>query len=374
MKFLSSKRLRPFDYTFLAVVLILLSFGCIILYSASAILADRNFGDPLFYLKRQLVWLFLGLACMSAAARMNYNRIREWVWPLLLLTLISLVAVLFSAPIAGAKRWIRIGSFGIQPAEFAKLAVLIFLADYLDRKRSKVASIVQGLVVPGSIAGLILLLIGLEPDLGTPLLIFIVGAMLLFIGGTRIKHIAGTLGCALPILIFELLRLSYRRERLFNFLHPFKDAQGTGYQLVQSLMAVGSGGWFGKGLGGSKLKLMYLPAPHTDFIFPVLCEELGLLGAMTLLTLFATLLIRGIRIARNAPDLFGSLLAAGLTFIICLQAFFNIAMSVGLLPTKGVPLPFFSYGGSSMLTTLIAAGILLNISRYSTERRVGRNG
>ena len=368
----SHRRLRPIDVPFLALVLILLNFGCVMLYSASAILADQNFGDPFFYLKRQLVWSALGIVGLTVAARINYNRIREWVWPLLLITLISLIAVLFSAPVAGAKRWIRLGSIGIQPAEFAKLTVLLFLADYLDRKRSKVASIVQGLIVPGVIVGMVLLLIGLEPDIGTPILIFSVGTMLLFIGGTKIKHLATTMCCAAPVFLFEILRVPYRRDRLFNFLNPFQDAQGTGYQLVQSFLAVGSGGWLGKGLGASKLKLMYLPAPHTDFIFPVLCEELGLIGAMALLALFAAFLLRGMRIAKYAPNLFGTILASGLTMMIVLQAFFNIGMSLGLLPTKGVPLPFFSYGGSSMLTTLIACGFLLNISRYSTEKSAGR--
>lgn len=363
-----TRRQRPFDYAFLAIALLLLHFGCVMLYSASAILADRDHSDPLFFLKRQLVWAVFGLLLMTAASRFNYNRLREWVWPIVLLTVTMLAAVLFSDPIAGAKRWIRLGSFGLQPAEFAKLTVVLFLADYLDRKRSKMSSILSGIFIPGLIIGLILVLIALEPDIGTPVLIFAVGSMVLFIGGTRLKHLAGTLCCAVPVLLFELLRLPYRRDRLLNFLHPFSDAQGTGYQLVQSLLAVGSGGWFGKGLGASKLKLMYLPKPHTDFIFPVVCEELGLLGATMVVGLFALLLIRGIRIAKYAPNLFGTILAAGLTFMICLQALFNISMSIGLLPTKGVPLPFFSYGGSSLLTTLIAIGILLNISRYSTEK------
>ncbi len=363
-----ARRLRPFDYTFLAIALVLLHFGCVMLYSASAILADQNHGDPLFVLKRQLIWAVLGLVLMTVASRFNYNRLREWVWPIVLLTVTMLAAVLFSDPISGAKRWIRLGSFGFQPAEFAKLTIVLFLADYLDRKRSKMSSIVQGLLVPGLIIGFFLVLIALEPDIGTPILIFAVGSMVLFIGGARAKHLAGTLCCAVPVLLFELLRLPYRRERLFSFLDPFSDAQGTGYQLVQSLLAVGSGGWFGKGLGASELKLLYLPNPHTDFIFPVICEELGLLGATAVLVLFALLLVRGIRIAKNAPNLFGTILATGLTLMIALQASFNISMSIGLLPTKGVPLPFFSYGGSSLLTTLIAVGILLNISRYSTEK------
>ncbi|MFH1723351.1 MAG: putative lipid II flippase FtsW [Elusimicrobiota bacterium] len=362
-----SRRAKIPDYNLLALSLVLLCFGWIMLFSASAILADQQFGDALYYVKRQAVWTILGLAGMAVFTRLHYNRLREWVWPLLALTLVVLVGVLFCPPVAGVRRWIRIGPLGFQPAEFAKLTTIVFLADYLDRKRSKMSNPMQGIVVPWSVVGLLFLLIGLEPDLGTPVLLFMVGVLLLFIGGTRMRHLAWAFVAAVPVLIFELLRKPYRRQRLFSFLDPFGDATGSGYQLVQSLLAVGSGGWLGVGLGASKLKLLYLPTPHTDFIFPVICEELGFLGALAVIGIFTAFLLRGIRVARNAPDLFGTLLACGLTFLICLQAFFNIAMSIGLLPTKGLPLPFFSYGGSSMLVTLAAVGILLNISRHSTE-------
>lgn len=363
------KRRAPFDVTLLSIAVILTVLGLMTLYSSSAILADRELGDPFFYLKRQAAWAAAGFLSLAFLSRLNVNRLREWVWPLMLITITVLAAVLFSAPVAGAKRWIRFAGLGFQPAEFAKLSMVLFTADYLDRKRSKLSTLMQGMIVPWAVIGLILVLIGLEPDLGTPALLFVVGMLLLFIGGTRPAHLAGMLACAVPALIFEIMRLPYRRERLMNFLQPFSDAQGVGYQLSQSLMAVGSGGWFGKGLGASRLKLMHLPKPHTDFIFPVLCEELGMLGATLVLGLFAALLLRGVRIARRAPDLYGTLLATGLTLIITLQAFFNIAMSIGLLPTKGLPLPFFSYGGSSMLVTLSAVGMLLNISRQPTAKR-----
>jgi len=363
MKPLSRRKAAP-DYFLLGLSLILLVFGWVMLYSASAIMADKQYADPLFYLKRQGLFSLAGLGLMALFSRIPYGRLREWVWPLLALTLMVLVAVLFTSPIAGVKRWIRIGPFGLQPAEFAKLTMVLFLADYLDRKRSKVSNFTQGMIVPWAVVGLLLGLISLQPDLGTPALLFGVGLLVLFVGGTRFHHLAVVGLAAMPVLLYELLRLPYRRARLMTFLHPFNDAGGTGYQLVQSLLAVGAGGWAGQGLGASKIKLMYLPAPHTDFIFPVLCEELGLLGAVAVLCLFTALLLRGIRIARGAPDLFGMLLASGLTFLICLQAFFNIAMSIGLMPTKGLPLPFFSYGGSSLLVTLAAMGILLNISRH----------
>lgn len=225
------------------------------------------------------------------------------------------------------------------------------------------------MIVPWGVVGAVLALIALEPDLGTPLLIAATAFLMLFLGGARPRHLGAAALAALPLLAYEMLKYPYRRQRLAQFLHPFQDAQGAGYQLSQSLMAVGSGGWLGRGLGESQLKLLYLPAPHTDFIFPVIAEELGLAGGLALLALFGWLLVRGMRIARNAPNLFGTLLAAGLTALLVLQAFFNVAMSIGLLPTKGVPLPFFSYGGSSMVVTLAAVGLLLSVSRR--RRRPG---
>jgi cell division protein FtsW len=302
---------------------------------------------------------------MTFLSRFNYNRFSEWMGPILLITLLGLGAALLSSPIAGVRRWVHLGPLSLQPAEFAKLTAVVFLAYYLDRKRSKAASPFWGLAVPASVVGILLFLIAREPDLGTPVLIFSVTLLVLFIGGGRLQYILGAIALALPLATYELIKYPYRRARLLNFLTPFDDPRGTGYQLAQSILAVGSGGWFGKGLGASKLKLLYLPTPHTDFIFPVICEELGLAGALGLLGLFAVLLVRGIRIARWAPNLFGTLLAAGITFTICLQAFFNIGMSIGLLPTKGIPLPFVSFGGSSLLATLIGIGILLNISRQS---------
>lgn len=359
------RRDAQIDYPLLALVLTLLAFGLVMLGSASAIWAEQQTGDPLHFLKKQMLWAVLGLGAMSALSRLDYKRLGEWSWVAVAVSAIGLVAVLFSPPVAGVRRWIRLGPLGLQPAEFAKLAMVLFLADYLDRKRSKVGSLLQGAAIPWAVTGLLLGLISLEPDLGTPSLMFGVAVLMLFIGGARMRFVAGAVACAVPALAYELARLPYRRRRLLSFLEPWNDAQGTGYQLVQSLLAVGSGGLFGKGLGRSELKLMHLPTPHTDFIFPVVCEELGLIGALLLLGLFAALLARGLRIARGAPTLFGTLLAAGVTLLIGLQAVFNIAMSIGLLPTKGVPLPFFSFGGSSLLVTLMSCGILLSVSRQA---------
>ena len=265
-------------------------------------------------------------------------------------------------------RWIRLGPLSVQPAEFAKLTAVLFLASYFDGKRSKAGSLVRGLLMPALVVGVLLVLIAREPDLGTPILIFSVTLLLLFIGGGRVGHILGAAACAVPVVVYELLRFPYRRARLLSFLSPFENVRGAGYQLAQSILAVGSGGWLGKGFGASQLKLLYLPTPHTDFIFPVICEEMGLLGALALLAMFAVILARGARIARAAPNLFGTMLAAGITFTLCLQAFLNAGMSIGILPTKGIPLPFISFGGSSLLATLTGIGILLNISRQSTRK------
>ncbi len=359
------RRRHDMDYPLLAAAVSLVAFGIVMIYSASAIWAEQNLGSSLYFFKKQIIWAAVSLGAMTLASRFNYNRYREYVLPIFAMTVAALAAALFCAPIAGVRRWIRIGPIGLQPAEFAKLTAVLFLAYYLDRKRSKLSSWKHGLVVPLGVVSVLLLLIKKEPDLGTPSLMFAVALLMIFVGGGRATYALGAVAAGAPVVLYEILKVPYRRARLLSFLRPFDDARGAGYQLAQSILAVGSGGWFGKGFGASKLKLMYLPTPHTDFIFPVICEELGLLGALCLLSLFALLLVRGVRIARKAPNLFGTLLAAGITFTICLQAFFNVGMSIGVLPTKGIPLPFISFGGSSLLTTLIGVGVLLNISRQS---------
>ena len=363
------RRRAPVDYALLGAALGLLSLGVVMVYSASAIAAEKTFGSSLYFFKRQLVWALVSLFAMGAVSRVDYNRLREWVLPIYAGVAVALVAALFFPPVAGARRWIRLGPVGLQPAEFAKLASILFLSVYLDRKHSKLGTLVHGILLPLAVVGVLLLLIGMEPDLGTPALMFTTAILMLFVAGSPVKWIAASLAAAAPVVAFELWRKPYRRARLLSFLSPFENIKGAGYQLSQSILAVGSGGWFGKGFGASKLKLLYLPTPHTDFIFPVVCEELGLAGAAAVLALFATILVRGVRIARAAPNLFGTLLAGGIAISITLQAFFNVAMAIGLLPTKGIPLPFFSYGGSGLLSTMIGVGVLLNISRQATAEK-----
>jgi len=363
----SPRRRAPFDFVLLAAALTLTVLGVVMVYSASVISAEQTMGKPLYFFERQLVWAVVALFAMGWVSRLDYNRLREWLAPIYGVTAVLLLAALFFRPVAGARRWIHLGPIGLQPAEFAKLTSALFLASYLDRKHSKLGSPTHGLAIPLAVIGVLLALIGKEPDLGTPALMFGVAVLVLFVAGARVQWIGAALLAAVPIVIEELWRKPYRRARLMTFLSPFENIRGTGYQLAQAILAVGSGGWFGKGLGASQLKLMYLPKPYTDFIFPVICEELGLVGALVVLALFATVLARGIRVARQAPNLFGTLLACGITFTITLQAFFNVAMAIGLLPTKGIPLPFLSFGGSSLLSTLIGVGVLLSISRQARE-------
>ncbi|MBI4059928.1 MAG: putative lipid II flippase FtsW [Elusimicrobia bacterium] len=365
-----ARRRAPIDYALFGAAVALLVIGVVMVYSASAIYAEKNLGRPLHFFQRQFIWAVVSILAMGAMSRLDYNRLREYVAPLFAVTCLTLVAALFYPSVAGARRWIRLGPIGLQPAEFAKFTGVLFLAAYLDKKHSKLGSFLHGIAVPLAVVGVLLLLIGLEPDLGTPAQMFCVAVLLLFVAGTRWRSIAGALALAAPIVAVELWRKPYRRARLLSFLHPFENIKGAGYQLSQSILAVGSGGWTGKGVGASKLKLLYLPTPHTDFIFPVICEELGLVGAAAILALFATILVRGVRIARAAPNLFGTLLAAGISFTIVLQAFFNVAMSIGLVPTKGIPLPFISYGGSSLLATMLGVGVLLNISRQTRAEAV----
>ncbi|MCX5794355.1 MAG: putative lipid II flippase FtsW [Elusimicrobia bacterium] len=360
------RRKSPTDYALLALFLVLLVGGLIMVFSASALLAEKKFGAPWFFFKRQLLWAALGLAAMGYFSRLNYNRLKEWVWPVFFITAVTLAVVLAAPARENVHRWLPLGPFTLQPSEFAKYTAVLFLAYYLDRRHSQAASPVRGLVVPGVVVSVLLLLIAAEPDLGTPILIFCVTVLLLWLGGGRLLYLLGAGALAVPAVALEVFRHPYRLARIVHYLSSLRGGSDASYQLEQAVLAVGSGGWLGKGIGASQLKLGYLPTPHTDFIFPVVCEELGLVGALALLGIFAALLVRGLRVARAAPNLFGSLLAAGITLTICLQAFINACMSIGLLPTKGMPMPFISYGGSSLLVTMSAAGVLLNISRQSS--------
>jgi cell division protein FtsW len=367
---LRARDLKHIDFSLLFIVLSLMCLGLVSLFSASSVYAVNKGLDSLFYTKRQALWMFVGLGFTAFTAGLDLEKTRALIRPAVLLTIVLLAAVLFMHPIAHVKRWIPLGFIRLQPSEFAKLVLVLYFADFFDRKHSRITAGWGELSRPLCVMGLMLGLIALEPDLGTPVLMFGTALLLFFAAGVGPRRVFLILASALPVLAYELFfHHGYRLARLKTFLSPGTDIHGAGYQLSQSLLAVGSGGWIGKGLGASQLKLLYLPEPHTDFIFPVIAEEMGFIGSALIVLLFLALLIKGVRVARNAQSLYATMAALGLTVMIVLQAFFNMAMATGMIPTKGLPLPFFSYGGASNLATMIAVGIILNISAHRSPVR-----
>lgn len=364
-----NRSLKYMDYPVFFIVIALLMIGLVSLYSASALYAANKGLDTLFYAKKQALYILLGFGLMAAAAKVDLERVRQYIKPAVVITVLLLVVTLFMPTVAGTRRWIPLGVMKLQVSEFAKIVLILYLSHFFDRNASSINTDWKALARPMGVLVVMLGLIAAQPDLGTPALLFGVTCFMLFAAGLKLRYLLAPLGVGLLVLIEELARKPYRIARLKNFLSPWDDPTGTGYQLVQALLAVGSGGWFGAGLGASKLKLMYLPEPHTDFIFPVVAEELGLVGGIFITGLFAALLVKGARIARNAPTNYTSLAALGLTLVITLQAFFNISMAIGLIPTKGIPLPFFSYGGSSIWASMIMVGLLLNISAHRSGTR-----
>lgn len=333
-------------------------FGLIFTYSSSAF-------DSTSFFKRQLLFDAMGILAALFLSQ-TYDKLQKIKlfspMNLMYATWVLLVIVLFTRSQANVHRWIDFGFFKLQPSEIAKVTLVIYVADYLNNVSGKLAKNWKLLIKPMVVAGITLGLILAEKDIGTPTLMGAVFVFMLLVVGARLKHLAIPAIAISPLVIHQLFFVGYRRERIFSFLDPFATAGSSGYQLVQSFLAVGSGGWFGKGLGNSELKLEYLPAAHTDFIFSIMCEELGLLRVIVILGFFCWLLIRGISLARVAKTHFHSLVIFGLTITICMQAFFNMAMAIGLLPTKGIALPFFSYGGSSVIMTLVMMGIILNMA------------
>lgn len=360
---------RAPDFWLYVPIIILAGIGVVMVYSASSIVAADRYGDAAYFLKRQLIWVALGGAAMLLTQRIHYAAFRRFT-PFILLCAIAALGLVLHPGIGrvagGARRWLAFGGpFSFQPAEAAKLAVVLYLANFLANRGSELRDFRRGIVPPLLITGLIFGLILAQPDLGSAMLIGLVLIVLLFVSGARIAHLAGMFIVGIPGLVLAILGEEYRRRRLLAFLDPWKDPQGAGFHIIQSLLALGSGGIFGVGLGNSRQKFFYLPERHTDFIFSILGEELGLLGTAAVIVLFALFAYRGFRIARRAPDRFGSLLASGITTMIVIQAVLNIGVTTGVLPITGVPLPFLSFGGSSLLFTMIASGMLLNISQYA---------
>ena len=355
------------DSWLLFCVVMLVGLGVTMNYSASAVLAQERYGDSYYFLKRSLAFAFAGFAAMTFAARFPYSRYRSLVYPIFAGALLLVLAVFLPGvgkTIGGARRWLDLGPFAFQPSEAAKLAMIIFLAYSLEKKAGRIRSFGVGffshVLFMGVVAGCILY----QRDLGAAATIAVITWVMMFVAGVRLPYLASVGVLALPLLIMLIAGTGYRRRRVLAFLNPWDDQYGSGYQIIQSFLAFNEGGWFGRGLGQGQQKLFYLPEAHTDFIFSVVGEELGLLGVLLIIGLFCFFCYRGLKIALAAPDLFGRYLAIGCTFLIGLEAVLNMAVVMGMLPTKGLTLPFISYGGSSLMISLAAVGVMLNVSTY----------
>ncbi len=363
-----ARKLQSDKWLFLAT-LALVCVSVVMVYSASAVMALDKYQQPYYFVTRQVMWALFGLAVLTIVMRIDYRTYRneQVVWGALALVAVLLVAVLFARPINGSRRWFGIGGFGIQPSELAKVAAVLFTAITLDRRMARINEVKYALSPIALIAGGLGTLILLEPDFGTAAaMLFVVGAMVVA-AGLSYRYILALLALAVPLGYIVLVSAPYRLRRITAFWCPECDPLGDGFHLLQSLIAVGSGGWLGRGLMGGVQKLFYLPEPHTDFIYAVIAEELGLLGASLVLVCFCVIAWRGLRAAVTAPDRFGSFLALGITMMVVAQAFLNISVVLGLMPTKGIPLPLVSNGGSSLLVNLASIGVLLNISQHAVH-------
>jgi cell division protein FtsW len=366
----------PYDRGLIMTVLALLGFGLIMVFSASTVVSAEVYGSQTSIFTRQFIFVVIGLVGLMVSMKIDYHIYEQgWViYALLLLSLALLLYLLWAPGSGGVQRWIRIGPVNFQPSELAKLAVILFTSFYLVTRKEDFHSFKRGLLPYLVVVGAIVLLVLLEPDLGTAASIAFTAIVLLFLGGLRYRYLLGLFLAAIPALYFLVVRVPYRLDRWLAFLYPERDPYGIGYQIRQSLISVGSGGWSGLGYAEGKQKLSFLPEPHTDFIFAVVGEELGLLGCFTVVVLFGLFFWRAARISVRAESPFGTYLGLGIACMIILQAFVNMSVVVSLLPTKGLPLPFVSVGGSSMIMTMIAVGILLNISSHARGHTTPRNG
>jgi len=362
-----ARKLQSDKWLFLAT-LALICASVVMVYSASALVALERFQQPYLFVTRQMMWAAVGIAVLSIVMRIDYRAYRndKLIWLLLGAVGVMLVAVLFSRPINGTRRWFGIGGFGIQPSELAKIAAILFTALMLERRRTRINELQYSLLPIALIVGGIVGLILLEPDFGTSVSLLAVIGVMVFAAGLSYRFMFGAALLALPALYVIVMQADYRRRRLLTFMDPWADPLGDGFQIIQSLIAVGTGGVFGKGLMQGVQKLFYLPEPFTDFIYAVISEETGLIGATFVLLCFCVIAWRGLRTSMRAPDAFGAFLALGITMMLVLQALFNISVVLGLVPTKGIPLPLVSNGGSSMLINLVGVGVLLNISQHQS--------
>ncbi len=361
---------KSVDKQFLAAIYILLAFGLLMVLSASSPIAYASSStnhDSFYYFKKQLMWACLGTVGMFITANYEYKKLKNWAFPALVLSIVLLLLVLvpgIGRKINDARRWIYLGPINFQPSEVAKITTIVFFSYSLSKNYKELSNFTVFLMYIG-IIGVIALIIMMEPHFSCTMLIAATACILLLVAGAKIKHFVILGCCALPAVVLMIIKAPYRLARVVTFLDPFKDIQGDGWQIVQSLYAIGSGGIFGAGLGQSRQKYMNIPEPQNDFIFSILAEEFGLLGAILVAVMFIFLIVRGVKIALNAPDLFGTLLATGIVAMIAIQAIVNIAVVTSSMPVTGMPLPFFSYGSTALAITMAEMGIVLNISRHN---------
>ena len=361
---------ESFDIYLFFTTLLLVLIGIMMIFSSSAILAKEQFGDTYYFLKKELLFFLIGFVALFFTKSIDYQKYSKWIYPLLGLTLILMLMSFlppFSHSAKGALRWIRIGGFSFQPSEFAKLSTVIFTAYLLAKKGDRAKEFIKGFLPVILISGVFIMLILAQKDLGSAFVLGSVVFILLFVAGTRLTYLIGIFLVSLPIVYFSIFSVAFRKQRILAFLDPWKYKLDSGFQIIQSFVAFKSGGFTGLGLGESKQKLFYLPEAHTDFIFSVIGEEFGIVGVICIVTLFLFLIMRGLTIALKTQDRFGTYLALGITCLLGLEAFINFGVVMGLLPTKGLALPLISYGGTSLVTSLIAIGILLNISTRTGE-------
>lgn len=355
---------RPIDPWLLLAVVLLLLVGEVMVFNTTYFYAFEHFGDPYRFVWKHQIALVLGSSGLGIAISLSSVAYRRFAYPVLVFAFLGLLIV-FMPGVAQGKihRWIDLGPLNFQPSELAKGAVVLYLAHFLAKKAERITSIIHGLLPPLLVVGTAVVLIVMEPDLGGAVFVSMILFALLYVAGARVQHLAALAACGVVLLVFAIVTASYRSDRLDSFFNPTAHKQGKSYQLNQSLLAFGAGGVKGVGLGESRQKMFYLPEAHTDFIFAVVGEETGLWGTVSILSLFTLLGLRGLRIATRHPQPFGRLLAFGYTFLLVCQAGLNMAVVLGLLPTKGLPLPFISYGGSSLVMALVYAGVLLSLSR-----------
>ncbi len=358
--------MRSTRVSIFVITLMLIGIGVVMIYSASSISMWQKTGESAGLLKKQVLYLLIGFAAMLLVMSLDYHKLSKIAKLMLLVSVIPLIMVItpgISREVGGAKRWLHVLGFNYQPSEFVKIALIIYMADFISRKKHNLKDFWRGYVPPMLILGFVTLLVLLQPDLGTAISLVVLVFTMLFVSGARPLYLFSSILASVPFLYLLVFSVPYRRARILAFLNPWLDPKGGGFQIIQSQIALGSGGFFGTGLGQGRQKLFYLPAAHTDFIFSIIGEELGLIGASAVIVLFILLIWKMARVVYSINEPFGKLICIGVVTLIAFSTVVNIGVSIGSLPTKGLPLPFISYGGSSLIFHMIAVGLLLNVSK-----------